>query len=770
MAKPLDIGELRSTLSSCVDSAPGLDGIPYSFYAAFPDLLLKYVLDSWNFALQGNGLTSSHKSSCITLLPKKGKDLSSIGNWRPISLSSCDLKVITKSYANRLKQILPDILSEAQAAYTPGRDISFNNRIILGARKFAIRQGLDFCLTSLDAQKAFDSVSHDYLEKVLKYYDFPQEFIDVFGVLYSDLQSVVQVNGFLSKEFPVRRGVKQGDALSCGLFVLAIDPLLRNIQANDNIEGLDIKVRGAESVEVKVLSYADDVAVICRNGSLQPIFTEYERFSTVSGLVLNADKTEVLNFIPSRFRSSRISYMGQRYDLNRVDRIRICGIWLTSDEREEYKLNVMDRISIMESMVLSWGRRHLTMNGRMIIAKTFLMSQIVFPAQVLSIKKPEIKKIEKLIYGFVNGAKSLYGPERIARLALKAPKELGGINGIDVDSFIKAIVVKQYGKAAKGHKLLALLQSLAEAPIDNICVEARAVLRLNCRNFVEAVAMPDLGQLETISRITASTLLNPGTRAAKFSDLLQIDSMGDLQLAYNDHRIPRASISVILKAISRPIAELIRSGMLTQSPGSNFWFGSDTATPLEAAPNKAIKLTLLQLKAPTIGVKLEKVYKRGDWPPPGVDSTGTFSNIWRLKNPSLRAIRLKTIYKDIFSNERRYRFNISPSPGCDVCGQLETVEHQLYSCGNARRVWNLFYRLSGINIGSLYEVLICTGNLEVEIVKSIMIKSLIQIDRSLNRSDREIISECSYYLGIEAKANAKHAARLQLFSERLSRH
>lgn len=58
----------------------------------------------------------------------------------------------------------------------------------------------------------------------------------------------------------------------------------------------------------------------------------------------------------------------------------------------------------------------------------------------------------------------------------------------------------------------------------------------------------------------------------------------------------------------------------------------------------------------------------------------------------------------------------------------------------------------------------------MEIVKSIMIKSLIQIDRSLNRSDREIISECSYYLGIEAKANAKHAARLQLFSERLSRH
>ena len=159
IARPLDLPELVRTLKSCTDTAPGLDGIPYSFYSAFPELLLKYVLDSWDHSLLGNGLAGSHKRSCITLLPKKGKDLSLIGNWRPISLSPCDLKIITKAYANRLKEISPSILCEAQAAYTPGRDISFNNRILQSARKYATSHNLDFCLISLDAQKAFDSVS-----------------------------------------------------------------------------------------------------------------------------------------------------------------------------------------------------------------------------------------------------------------------------------------------------------------------------------------------------------------------------------------------------------------------------------------------------------------------------------------------------------------------------------------------------------------------------------------------------------------------------------
>ena len=767
LAGPLDLPELVRTLKSCADSAPGLDGIPYSFYSAFPDLLLKYVLDSWNYALLGNGLAESHRRSCITLLPKKGKDLTKIGNWRPISLSPCDLKIITKAYANRLKEILPSILCEAQAAYTPGRDISFNNRVLQSARNFALKRNLDFCLVSLDAQKAFDSVSHQYLVKLMEVYDFPPEFISVFQTLYRDLDSVVQVNGFISQQFAVQRGVKQGDALSCGLFVLAIDPLLRNILVNDHIEALTVPLSAAEAVEVKVLSYADDVAIICRNRRLQPIFAEYERFSQVSGLVLNADKTEVFNFTPSPNTASRIRYLGRNYELGRVNQIRVCGIWLASDQELEYKNNVMDKIMIMESMILGWGRRYLSMNGRMIIAKSFLLSQIVFPAQSVRIKKAEVKRIERLIYSFVNGAKNLYGPERVARVTLKAAKEEGGIGGVDVDSFIKAIVVKQFEKAERNHRTLGLFQALVNDPLDDISVDARAIMRNNIRTSADLFSIPDLGQLELISGTPLTSLLTPGSRAAAVAAEEMIDSMAALQDAFNDQRIARNLLTIIIRALPRPMAGLIRAGALIQAPRKLIWIGSTGIDLAERVLTKQINLSILRQKFPNMEVKLEKIYKRADWPPPGLNHESNFKFLWGIRNPTLRAIRLKIMYKDVFSNERRFRFNMVDSPSCGVCGLDETVEHQLFLCRNAVRIWDLYLKLTGVRITSLYEAICCGNNVVNEVIKSILIRSLLQINRSQDRRESEIIAECAFFLGIEARVNRGLALALQLAARRI---
>ena len=603
LAKPMDLGELKESLRSCKDSAPGLDGIPYSFFTTFHDILPKYILDSWNYALQRRELSESHRRSCISLLPKQGKDLSVIGNWRPISLSACDLKIVTKAYANRLKKVLPDILDESQAAYVPGRDISLNNRIIQSARRYSVKNRLDFCLVS---------VSHKYLVKVLEAYEFPDEFIKVFRTLYSGLSSVVQVNGFLSEQFSVRRGVKQGDALSCGLFVLPIDPLLRNLSQNHQIEGLAIPTSATEAVDIKVLSYADDVAIICRNASLQQIFSEYERFGKMSGLILNADKTKVFNFCQSPNRLNRVSYMGKDCNLGRVEAIRICGIWLAEATPVEYKHNVLDKITAMEAKVLGWGRRHLSLVGRMTIAKTFLLSLIVFPAQVVKINKPEI---EKLIYSFVNGANNLYGPERISRSNLKAPKDRGGIDGIDVDSFVKSLAVKQFEKAARTHRKLGSLQGIMDYQADDIAGEARAALRTLSRMCADSHSMPDLEQPVLISGIPLVSLLIPTTNAAKFAAQENMSNLGQLQFALVGRRRIRSKILAIMRALPKPFAALIRRGVLIQAPSKLVWFSNEHIKSCESVTTKEMRTSLLSLRVPNLGVKLGKIYKPVDWPP-----------------------------------------------------------------------------------------------------------------------------------------------------------
>ena len=767
LGRPLDLTELKEALKSCSDSAPGLDGIPYSYYAALPELL-ELVLDSWNYAIISGHLTKSHRQSCVTLLPKKDKDLSHIGNWRPISLSACDLKIITKAYANRLKVVLPDIICESQVAYTPGRDISYNNRLLQFAKLYARKNSLDFCVVSLDARKAFDSVSHRYLAKVLEVYGFPNEFITVFNLLYSNLSSVVQVNGFLSSEFEIKNGVKQGDALSCGLFNLAIDPLLRNLLRNAAIEGLHIPTNERETTEIKVLSYADDVTIVCRNGDLQPIFEEYQRLSLVSGLVLNADKSEVLNLIHSPNTQSAVTYMNAVHQLGRKDKIRTCGIWLAESPETEYQENIISRIQVMESIVLGWGKRQLSLNGRMVLAKTFLLSQIVFPAQVVEIQKKEIKKIERLIYSFVNGAKNLYGPERIARRHLKASKDLGGINGIDVECFLQSIVVRNYCKAASQHRALRELQHSTMASSDDISRIAQKILRANCRKFAEQFSIPDLRELGLISGIPLSNLVLPDTRASESAIRESFESLASLQMAYNSGGRLRKAAIVTMRAIPKQFSTLIRGGEIVQSETKSVWFSGSVINIADSLSSKALRIEIMAGKHPLLEIRLEKIYKRADWPPPPrVEYTDLYRNIWKIKHPSLRAIRLKTIYKDIFSNERRYRFKIIDSPACEICGLPETVEHHMFQCRNAARIWALFQRITGVKIDSLFDVIDCSQHRELEIIKSSLIKALIQIDRSKNCSDSALIAECGYYLGIEARVSKNSSEKLLRESRRL---
>ena len=89
IASPLTTEELRQTLHTCTDSTPGPDGIPYSIiglmWPVYGDLLTK----AWEYSLQRGKLPPSHKLSYLKLIPKLGKDLRMLTNWRPITLSNC---------------------------------------------------------------------------------------------------------------------------------------------------------------------------------------------------------------------------------------------------------------------------------------------------------------------------------------------------------------------------------------------------------------------------------------------------------------------------------------------------------------------------------------------------------------------------------------------------------------------------------------------------------------------------------------------------------
>ena len=288
MEKEVTLDELKIALSSCKDSSPGPDGIPYTVYKKFWDITGPIILNSWKYSIEMGHLPPSQLESAITILPKEGKDLGDIKNWRPITLSNCDLKIITKAISNRMAGILDQIIHESQTAYVPGRSVADNLRSNFYFKSYAESNKIDAALISLDAKKAFDSVDHIYIEKTLKAYGFGPEFIRTFNTLYNKVSSRIIVNGYLSDKINIERGVKQGDALSCGLFILCIDPLLRNLNKKPQINPIVIRNKRGEGQEIKfkAAAYADDVSVICDNNakSIQEIFREYSRLTIKSGL------------------------------------------------------------------------------------------------------------------------------------------------------------------------------------------------------------------------------------------------------------------------------------------------------------------------------------------------------------------------------------------------------------------------------------------------------------------------------------------------------
>jgi hypothetical protein len=164
-------------------------------------------------------------------------------------------------------------------------------------KEYCNKSKINAALTSLDAKKAFDSVNHEYIDLTLERYGFGKIFRKYFKTIYKDITARILVNGYFSDSISIERGVKQGDALSCAIFIICIDPLLRNLNGNSKIKGITLKIKlSKKSVCHKASGFADDVSVICSNDdeSISQIFQEYQRLTDKADLELNADKTEIL--------------------------------------------------------------------------------------------------------------------------------------------------------------------------------------------------------------------------------------------------------------------------------------------------------------------------------------------------------------------------------------------------------------------------------------------------------------------------------------------
>ena len=112
--------------------------------------------------------SASQRQAIIKLLEKKDRDKKLIKNWRPISLLNTNLKIFSKTLATKLKSVLPCLIISQQTVYVQNRYIGEAGRLISNILGISDKLSVDGYLITVDIEKAFDSLDHEFLLVVLK--------------------------------------------------------------------------------------------------------------------------------------------------------------------------------------------------------------------------------------------------------------------------------------------------------------------------------------------------------------------------------------------------------------------------------------------------------------------------------------------------------------------------------------------------------------------------------------------------------------------------
>lgn len=185
-----------------------------------------------------------------------------------------------------LQTVIDFLIGDDQSYRVPERSM-FDNL-------FLLRDVFDICkvyninvgIISMDQEKAFDRVDHEFLFSTLQAFGVGEGFLSWAKLLYRDACCVVKVGGRLSVPVPVRRGIRQGCSISGQLYSIAIELLLCRLRSR--LRGLP---ELAQTPPVVVSAYADDVNVfICNQGDIQELEESLALYGKASSAKVNWGK------------------------------------------------------------------------------------------------------------------------------------------------------------------------------------------------------------------------------------------------------------------------------------------------------------------------------------------------------------------------------------------------------------------------------------------------------------------------------------------------
>jgi exonuclease III len=278
-------------------SAPGPTGQTIAFYKLINAQAPELLTEALNQLVFQQELSNSPEFQWIRhrkviYIPKKQAPIHP-SDYRPLSMLEVLYKIPSRILSKRVNKVLPTIIGQHQHGFIRQKGIQEPSLLMTHLIQDANIHNKPLQLISFDIEKAFDRISHTVIIQALEAFGFPQEYIQAVKHYTLIGFAYVEVNGKRGVLITIKTGSGQGDPMSSPMFDIGTEPLclvliliMQSILYQDN-----------GGLKVGPTIFADDnmnPVALTKASDLQPALQIYADYHKVSGLSINRMKSSAL--------------------------------------------------------------------------------------------------------------------------------------------------------------------------------------------------------------------------------------------------------------------------------------------------------------------------------------------------------------------------------------------------------------------------------------------------------------------------------------------
>lgn len=375
--------------------SPGPDGLTAAWYKTFRRELSPLLAELFNEAYERETLPPSFSKAHTILIPKTDEveKLKLVTSYRPISLTNVDYKIFMKVLAARLQSVIKEIVAEHQTCGIKGRTISSNIHKMRCVLECCDEELRGVAVLQLDLEKAFDCVAHDILFVILDHINVGSIIRQGVALAYQNCTTRLVVNKSLGAPINVMRSVRQGCPLSPLLFCIYIEAMCLAITDSEKIRGFRLA-----AAEVKLLAYADDIAVCCTNKeSVEETISVVKHFCNVTGSRVNWGKS--LGLWHGRWSSKPDHFANVCWTETPT---RYLGVPLECYKGSEEYWSRQTKET--KEKADRWKGTNLSVFARATVCNMFFITKLWYVMQVLHCSRMNVQRLHRVFAVFIWGS------------------------------------------------------------------------------------------------------------------------------------------------------------------------------------------------------------------------------------------------------------------------------------------------------------------------------------------------------------------------------